>query len=513
MLLVACQPAQTQTVPAQVQTQTVPAQTQIVPPPLTVEATFPFPADTATPAAVTESMPTATEPVSTSAEAKPNPVAAMPTATEAEPKAGAYEAIDPSGQTVIFWHNHTWEREEELNKIVGDFNASNEWGITVVAEHQGSYNDIFDRMLGVLNTSDAPQLVVAYQNQAATYQVSEGLVDMNPMVNSPKWGLSEEEQTDFFPAFWAQDVFPTYGDARLGFPPNRSSEVLYYNVEWLKELGYDAPPKTPEDMKEMACKAVEQPFSKATAEGPMGYELRIDASRFASFTFAHGGDIYDYNSNQFTYDSAAAVAAMTFVQDLFNSGCAAIATENYGDQADFGAGKLLFATGSSSGLPFYEMEIDDGARFEWNVAPIPYTTSEPVMNIYGLSLSIPRTTPEGELAAWLFVRYYTSPDVQAGWAKASGYFPVRASVAEGMADYFAENPIYKTAFDLLEFGAFEPPVPGYEFVRIKVNEAMAAILDGADVASTLAILNEEANAILADQMVVSQSPREDSPAP
>jgi hypothetical protein len=56
-------------------------------------------------------------------------------------------------------------------------------------------------------------------------------------------------------------------------------------------------------------------------------------------------------------------------------------------------------------------------------------------------------------------------------------------------------------------------VPGYEFVRIKVNEAMAAILDGADVASTLAILNEEANAILADQMVVSQSPREDSPAP
>ncbi|HSQ27544.1 MAG TPA: BMP family ABC transporter substrate-binding protein, partial [Anaerolineales bacterium] len=47
---------------------------------------------------------------------------------------------------------------------------------------------------------------------------------------------------------------------------------------------------------------------------------------------------------------------------------------------------------------------------------------------------------------------------------------------------------------------FEPPTPGYDFVRTKVGEAMAAIADGADVATTLAALNEESNVILADQM-------------
>ncbi len=440
--------------------------------------------------------PAPTEPPAAATEAPAAPEAPAEPAAPADPLA----EVDPSGQTVIFWHQHTRAREEALLQIVEDFNATNEWGITVEAAYQGSYNDIFNKMLAVLNTSDAPQLVVAYQNQAATYQLAEGLADMNPMVQSAKWGLSEEEQADFFPGFWAQDVFPTYGNARLGFPPNRSMEVLYYNAEWLKELGYDGPPTTPEEFKEMACKAIEQPFSKATVDGSMGYELSIDASRFASFAFAFGGDVYDYNANKYTYDSEESINAMTFLQEMFNEGCATIVTEAYGDQTDFGTGKLLFSVGSSSGLPFYRTAAEEGAGFEWSVAAIPHTTADPVMNIYGASVSIPKTTPEGELAAWLFVKYYTDTEAQGTWAKASEYFPVRASVAEGLTDYFAENPAYKTAFDMLEFGRFEPPTPGYDFVRSKVGEAMAAIADGADVATTLAALNEESNIILAEQM-------------
>jgi multiple sugar transport system substrate-binding protein len=424
------------------------------------------------------------------------PAATQEQAAPADPLAN----IDPSGQTVLFWHNHTLDREKVLQQIVNDFNNTNEWGIQVMEEYQGSYNDIFNKMLAVLNTPDAPQLVVAYQNNAATYQLGDGLVDMNPMVNSPKWGLSEADQKDFFPGFWSQDVFPTYGNARLGFPPNRSMEVLYYNEDWLKELGYDGPPTTPDEFKEMACKAVQQPFSKATVEGSMGYELSIDASRFASWTFAFGGDIFDYNTSKFTYDSEAADQAMTFLQELFDSGCATIVTESYGDQTDFGTGKLLFSVGSSSGLPFYNTAVSEGAGFNWSVAAIPHTTPEPVMNIYGASVSIPKTTPEGELAAWLFVKYYTSPEIQAKWAMASQYFPVRESVAKDLESYFAENPAYKTAFDMLKYGTFEPPVPGYDFVRLKVGDTMAAIADGADVASSLASLNEEANTILSEQM-------------
>ena len=96
-----------------------------------------------------------------------------PAEEPAEPAAPAdpWAEVDPSGQTVIFWHQHSRAREEALLQIVDEFNQSNEWGITVEASYQGSYNDIFNKMLAVLNTSDAPNVVVAYQNQAATYQI------------------------------------------------------------------------------------------------------------------------------------------------------------------------------------------------------------------------------------------------------------------------------------------------------------------------------------------------------
>jgi multiple sugar transport system substrate-binding protein/sn-glycerol 3-phosphate transport system substrate-binding protein len=126
------------------------------------------------------------------------------------------------------------------------------------------------------------------------------------------------------------------------------------------------------------------------------------------------------------------------------------------------------------------------------------------MNIYGASVSVPKSTPERELAAWLFIKYYTSTDVQAIWSEASNYFPVRQSVAAGMTDYFEANPMFKVAFDMLEYGVTEPPVPGYDFARTVAEEAMAAIADGADVVTTLTQLDDDADEILADQMAQLQ---------
>src|SRR5690606_26733759 len=162
------------------------------------------------------------------------------------------------------------------------------------------------------------------------------------------------------------------------------------------------------EFKQAACAASEIPFSAASAEGAVGYELAADGSRFASWTFAFGGDIFDYEANQYTYDSPAAVEAMTFLQELFDDGCAALSTEAFGDQTNFGAGRTLFTVASTSGLPFYQSAIDEGAGHEWSVAAIPHTTPEPVLNIYGASVSIPAGhSPEETLASWLFLKYYT----------------------------------------------------------------------------------------------------------
>ncbi|NOZ49471.1 MAG: hypothetical protein GXP37_05395, partial [Chloroflexi bacterium] len=97
-----------------------------------------------------EAAPTqAPEPTKAPAAAEPTKAPAAVEPTKAPEPTDPWANVDPSGQTVVFWHQHSRAREEALQEIVQAFNDTNEWGITVDAEYQGGYSDIFNKMLGV----------------------------------------------------------------------------------------------------------------------------------------------------------------------------------------------------------------------------------------------------------------------------------------------------------------------------------------------------------------------------
>lgn len=408
---------------------------------------------------------------------------------------GELAGVDPSGQTVVWWHNHSSTREEKLQAIIAQFNSDNECGITVEAQNQGSYGDIRDKMNAAIAAGDVPaSLIVGYQNDQAFYQLNGALADFNTFVNDPTWGLSEEEQADFYPVFWEQGLHAAFDNQRLGFPPNRSEEMLYYNQTLLEELGYDAPPATPEEFKEIACAAAE-----AKGDGTGGYILRDDASAVAAWTYAFGGDILNEDKTGYVLNGPATVEALTFLQGLYNDGCAYFFSEGY-PEVELAARNAIFTQGSSSGIPFYDEAFTTAATEAgrdpdvWGVTAIPHTTPDPVQNIYGGDVMIPVTTPEQELAAWLFVKWFTSPDIQAQWVAASGYFPTRASTS--VDDYVATavgGTQWKQALDLLPYGTYEPQLISYEQVRSRLAEDFNAIMQGADVQETLDAANEFGN--------------------
>jgi multiple sugar transport system substrate-binding protein len=124
-----------------------------------------------------------------------------------------------------------------------------------------------------------------------------------------------------------------------------------------------------------------------------------------------------------------------------------------------------------------------------------------VQNIYGGDVMIVATTPEQELAAWIFVKWFTTPEIQARWNTASNYFPTRASTAEYLEDHIAQNPQYGQAFDLLPYAtAYEPQLISYQAVRDAVTNAYNQIMQGADVQSTLDAVTQEANRLEAELM-------------
>lgn len=413
---------------------------------------------------------------------------------------GAYKGVDPKGAKVSFWHPYTGIPADAAKSLADKFNAENPFGITMTAVAKGSYDTIYQAMLAAIPTGDVPQLTVAYSNQAAQYQNVKALVNLDNFVKDPTLGFGKDFDTDFFQGYLSGDVNPQFSNQRLGMALYRSQEIMFYNVDALKKMNISAPPKTWDEFKTDACQYVKAGLGKD------GYIVSLDASFVAAAAFGQGGDIYDAKNNKFTYNTPEAKAMPAVIQQMVADGCARTSTERFADQNSFIAQQSLFYTGTTSGLPFVAKGItDSGKTFAFDMAAIPYK-DKPVQNIFGASVSIPKTKPEQELAAWLFIRWFDEPEQQAVWARASNYFPVRKSAAANLKDYFTQNKPYESAFNLLSNTKAEPPVAGYDPTRTDVAKAMSNIMDGASVDDEFAALDKAANKHLAENQPGSALP-------
>ena len=399
------------------------------------------------------------------------------------------EKVDAAGQHVVFWHQHELQRSQVLTELVEEFNRTNSHGIEVRAEYAGEYRDIYNRMLGAIGGKEAlPQLVVAYLNQAQVYYREAAVVDLKPYMESPRWGLSAAAKADYVQAF--PNSRPD-AEEQLVFRPSFSTELLYYNTDWLLELGYKAPPNTWERFAEMCRRAKEQPFSRnADLHNSLGFLLQQDASRLASMVFSRGGDLMNAWRLAYTFNTEPMVETLEMLRALKREGAMELFDDPYLDRREFSAGRLLFLMGSSSRLLAVRSDVEAGLDFSWNVKLIPQKGFAQVNNIFGASLAVGRSTPQQQLAAWLFIKWFTEPHQQNRWVHGSNYFPVRLSTAPELESYF------RTAFELLQKGWSEPAVEGYETVRELMVRAMVSVLGGANAGQVLANLEAEANQTL-----------------
>jgi multiple sugar transport system substrate-binding protein/sn-glycerol 3-phosphate transport system substrate-binding protein len=104
------------------------------------------------------------------------------------------------------------------------------------------------------------------------------------------------------------------------------------------------------------------------------------------------------------------------------------------------------------------------------------------------------SSPEKELATWLFIKWFTSPEINAKWIEASNYFPIRISAVPMLAAYAADNPLWSVGLDLTPLGVSEPGWASWGTVRRQVRDTFAAIIQGteADIMSLLEELNASA---------------------
>ncbi len=374
---------------------------------------------------------------------------------------------------------------------VKEFNQTNEWGITVQSTSQINYGQLYDNTTAALPTVNKPQLVIALPEHALEWNANDYVVDLNPYINDSVYGFKDADVKDFPNIFWTQD---SVGGKQLAVPAERSARFILYNVSWARELGFDSSPQTSSDFRQQACRAHQtmltdtdktndayggwlvdtnpiNTLSQLNSDQPLDWSNLVnDADSMTAFSWltAFGGGVMEGNDYRFL--TPKNIAAFTFVKQLYDDACAWTAQPNADLPADFASRKAIFATAGLEELPDYARAMAAANNSdEWTVLSFPGDTQSGLI-VYGSSYVVLKSTPEKQLASWLFVRWLLSPENQTKWVQVTNLFPLRTSSLEALGDYKNTHPQWDAAVELLPQAQIQPQLASWRNVRVMLGD-------------------------------------------
>jgi len=156
---------------------------------------------------------------------------------------------------------------------------------------------------------------------------------------------------------------------------------------------------------------------------------------------------------------------------------------------------MIFALTTQVPEIFNAVEAQGG--FRWGVSPVPYGRRSPTLTISGPAWTILRSTPAKQLAAWLFIRWFSDTAGTVRWAQLTGLLPLRKSASVGLAGEFATNAGFKVAFELLSVAYAQPDIPAWGNIAELLVHAVNAAVTGNDPAQLLRDAAKSADSLLA----------------
>jgi len=402
-----------------------------------------------------------------SATAERDAPAASPAPTERRLPEVPLESLD--GMQLSLWHAFPSPLAELLNAQVAGFNGDNPWGIAVRAEKQADYPALFEATSSALSGTSPPSVVATLPEHIRAWAADGEVTDLAPYFSDPENGYTREEQADFPAPFLDQD---RRGEQLLAMPAQRTARLLFYNETWGRLLDFSGPPLSAADFTRQAC-AANTSFHRDSDLGNDGYGgwiVDTDYQSVLAWIYAHGGGVYA--GDEYTFETEQNRAALEYIKKLYDSNCAWLSTAptTY-DQ--FAQRSALFATGDLSELDaqaeaFARASADTTAD-RWTVIAFP-GEEDPAIVAYGPSYAALRSTPEGELAAWLFIRWLLEPERQAQWVRVSGLFPLRMSSLASLSDFSSTHPQWGAAVELLDAARPVPPVASWRTMKYVLGD-------------------------------------------
>ena len=356
-----------------------------------------------------------------------------------------------SETTITFWHAMNGQQEKALQKLTEDFMKANP-NIKVELQNQSQYKDLQAKINATLTSpKDLPTITQAYPNWLYNAAEQDALVDFKPYIENETIGFKkgEEIRSELMEGAKINGV-------QYGIPFNKSTEVLFYNADLLKQYGVKVP-TTLDELKEAAKTIYEKSNHEVVGAG-------FDSlNNYYAIGMKNKG--VDF-TKELDFASDASKEVVKYYADGIRDGYFRTAGSDKYLSAPFQNKKVAMYVGSTAGESFVAKGAKE-AGFEYGVAvrPEKYDLQQGT-DIYMFEGS---TTEEQRTAAFLYLKFLSSAESQLYWAQQTGYMPTIASVLEQDAYKNSGSKVPKILADatknLFSIPVVENSDPAYAEVR------------------------------------------------
>jgi len=201
-----------------------------------------------------------------------------------------------------------------------------------------------------------------------------------------------------------------------------------------------------------------------------GYAGTTDASYFNAMVLSRGGKIMNDDNKTVAWAGKEGLETLQMLDRLYKGGYA-YTPSNFDWQNDFGT-KLAFVFQSTSSRPFIAAAMKQPVN--WTVGNPP--GGKTVM--FGANVAVLKSSPQKQLASWLFIKWFSDDANTADWATKSYYMPVRKSAAnsETLKTYWtSKDPQGKQAYDIIGASIPEPNIRGQQDIRDVIQNMIVSV--------------------------------------
>jgi multiple sugar transport system substrate-binding protein len=386
--------------------------------------------------------------------------------------AGCGGGEQSGGATELYFHAPA-DTTGTTSKLIGQFNE----------KYKGKYKAIFQR-----GNSDTGQRLDKLRTQ---FQAGGEGIDI--ILGDVIWTAEMAESgwisdlSDRFPESEQQAFLPgsveaiIYNGKPYGMPWYTDTGLLYYRKDLLEKSGYDGPPKTWDELKQMT--------RKVRAESDIRFGFVFQGARYeggvcdaCEFIWGHGGNVLDpEDPTKVVIDSPQAIAGLETERSMITDGIAPKSVTVYEESETDGvflSGDAIFlrewpyayALVGTSNFPDLEPE-------QVGVSELPSADGKPGNGTVGDQPLYISTSSKYPDEAWKFIEFVTASEQQKFRALEGSYLPTISDLYDD-PEIRDSVPVVALAKEALQHTRPRPVSPYYSDMSLEMQDQFHASLTG-----------------------------------